>query len=93
MRGWRFIFLPTSTAPAELPPDISSYEPRLALDGGADGLDLIRRLLDMAPTRLRPGGAQPAQSVAGGPAWFLTVTSTMGVDGRPQNRTGRITAI
>jgi release factor glutamine methyltransferase len=31
-------------------------EPRLALDGGADGLDLIRRLLAQAPSRLAPGG-------------------------------------
>jgi release factor glutamine methyltransferase len=32
-------------------------EPRLALDGGPDGLDLIRRLLDDAPRVLVPGGA------------------------------------
>ncbi len=31
-------------------------EPTLALDGGADGLDLIRRLLAKAPTALAPGG-------------------------------------
>jgi len=32
-------------------------EPRLALDGGPDGLDLIRRLLEDAPRILAPGGA------------------------------------
>jgi release factor glutamine methyltransferase len=32
-------------------------EPRLALDGGADGLDAIRRIVSGAPPRLRPGGA------------------------------------
>ena len=31
-------------------------EPRLALDGGADGLDVIRRLIVAAKTRLKPGG-------------------------------------
>ncbi len=31
-------------------------EPSLALDGGADGLDLIRRLLAIAPDWLAPGG-------------------------------------
>lgn len=35
-----------------LAPDIVNYEPRSALDGGQDGLDLIRRLLDEVPRRL-----------------------------------------
>jgi release factor glutamine methyltransferase len=34
---------------------VSRYEPQLALDGGADGLDLIRRLLDQAPVVCKPG--------------------------------------
>jgi release factor glutamine methyltransferase len=39
-----------------LPRDVQEYEPRLALDGGADGLDLVRRVLDdVAPRWLRPG--------------------------------------
>lgn len=33
-----------------------AYEPRLALDGGADGLDLIRRLLADAPATLTADG-------------------------------------
>lgn len=39
-----------------LPIGVKSYEPALALDGGADGLDLIRALLPQAAARLRPGG-------------------------------------
>ncbi len=35
---------------------VTRYEPRLALDGGADGLDLMRRLLEQAVAALRPGG-------------------------------------
>lgn len=31
-------------------------EPRLALDGGADGLDVLRRLVPAALARLKPGG-------------------------------------
>jgi release factor glutamine methyltransferase len=36
--------------------EISRYEPRAALDGGPDGLDVIRRLLGQAPGRINPGG-------------------------------------
>jgi release factor glutamine methyltransferase len=39
-----------------LPADVQRYEPRRALDGGADGLDLVRRVIDAAATLLRPGG-------------------------------------
>ena len=39
-----------------LEPEVSDHEPRLALDGGPDGLDLVRRLAAQAPGHLRPGG-------------------------------------
>jgi release factor glutamine methyltransferase len=39
-----------------LPADVQRYEPRLALDGGADGLDLVRRVVTAAARLLRPGG-------------------------------------
>jgi release factor glutamine methyltransferase len=41
---------------AGLSPEVSLYEPRLALDGGADGLDLIRRLCSQASRVLADGG-------------------------------------
>lgn len=41
----------------ELADGVKLYEPALALDGGMDGLDLIRRLLQQAVTQLRPNGA------------------------------------
>lgn len=39
-----------------LPIGVKSYEPALALNGGADGLDSYRHLLPQAAERLRPGG-------------------------------------
>jgi len=35
--------------------DVRHHEPSLALDGGPDGLDLVRRLLTGAPAHLNPG--------------------------------------
>ncbi len=42
---------------AGIPREVSDYEPTLALDGGADGLDLFRPLVAWAARALRPGGA------------------------------------
>ncbi|MGH9170984.1 MAG: N5-glutamine methyltransferase family protein [Acidimicrobiales bacterium] len=39
-----------------LPADVQRYEPRLALDGGGDGLDLVRRVVEAAARLLRLGG-------------------------------------
>ena len=39
-----------------LQPEVSRYEPRRALDGGRDGLDLLRRFVPRAAARLEPGG-------------------------------------
>lgn len=39
-----------------LPTEVADFEPALALAGGPDGLDFYRRLLDVAPSALVPGG-------------------------------------
>jgi release factor glutamine methyltransferase len=36
--------------------EVGRWEPRVALNGGENGLFLIRRMLDQAPARLSPGG-------------------------------------
>jgi release factor glutamine methyltransferase len=39
-----------------LEPEVRDYEPKMALDGGADGLDFYRRIAAEAGAFLRPGG-------------------------------------
>ena len=41
---------------AELEPEVSKFEPLTALDGGVDGLDIIRNILQTAPVYLRQKG-------------------------------------
>ncbi len=43
-----------------LEPEVAEHDPRIALDGGPDGLDFYRRLADAVPDHLERGG------------WFLT---------------------
>jgi release factor glutamine methyltransferase len=47
--------------------EVIKHEPRLALDGGMDGMQLIRRLIEQIPGHIRPGGAI-----------FLEIESTIG---------------
>jgi len=48
-------YVPTE-AVGLLPPEARIHEPRVALDGGADGLDVLRRVIAAAPPWLAPGG-------------------------------------
>jgi release factor glutamine methyltransferase len=48
-------YIPSADVP-ELPAEVAGYEPHLALDGGPDGLDVYRRLLEQSREWLRPGG-------------------------------------
>jgi release factor glutamine methyltransferase len=48
-------YIPTSSLPT-LQPEVVNHEPHLALDGGEDGLDCIRHLIQVSPTYLRSGG-------------------------------------
>ncbi|SEF20873.1 release factor glutamine methyltransferase [Amycolatopsis pretoriensis] len=45
-----------SEAVATMPPEARLHEPRVALDGGSDGLDLARRVAEGASRWLAPGG-------------------------------------
>lgn len=49
-------YIPSPEIPT-LAPEISHHEPRLALDGGPEGVSLIEELIRQAREKLAPGGA------------------------------------
>jgi release factor glutamine methyltransferase len=57
-------YLPSALVP-ELAPEVRIHEPRLALDGGADGLTLIRRIATTVRRYLRPSGALAIETAGG----------------------------
>jgi release factor glutamine methyltransferase len=57
-------YLPSALMP-ELPPEVRIHEPRLALDGGSDGLAVIRRIATAARPYLRPSGALVVETAGG----------------------------
>jgi release factor glutamine methyltransferase len=48
-------YIPTADI-GPLDPEVRDWEPRQAIDGGPDGLDVIRALLSVVPAALAPGG-------------------------------------
>ena len=40
----------------ELLPEVALHEPKIALDGGKDGMDFLKKIIFQAPQFLRPGG-------------------------------------
>ncbi len=48
-------YIPTATI-ATLQREVKDFEPHLALDGGADGLDIYRRIAEEAPKHIARGG-------------------------------------
>ncbi|WP_139652837.1 N5-glutamine methyltransferase family protein [Raoultibacter phocaeensis] len=49
-------YIPTAVL-ADIPREVADFEPSLALDGGADGLDLFKPLVVWAARALKPGAA------------------------------------
>lgn len=65
-----------------LPHEARDFEPTLSLDGGADGLDILRRILREAPEWLKGGGhlvteiaEDQVPSVSAGEGWCLRVNT------------------
>jgi release factor glutamine methyltransferase len=57
-------YLPSELMPT-LPPEVRIHEPRLALDGGRDGLAVIRRIAAAARRHVRPTGALVVETAGG----------------------------
>jgi len=67
-------YLPTDLI-ATLSPEVSRHDPRVAMDGGRDGLAVIRRIVAQAPAWLVPGGALVLET--GGDAQVRDVVGLM----------------
>jgi release factor glutamine methyltransferase len=48
-------YIPTNDIDA-LQEEVRSFEPRAALEGGPDGLDIVKRIIEDAPKHLKTGG-------------------------------------
>ena len=79
-------YLPTELI-ATLSPEVRRHDPRIALDGGADGLTLIRRVVAEAPARLASGGALVLET--GGGEQLRTVVELMHMAGWAEVQTRR----
>ena len=73
-------YVPTGEV-ASLPPEVRLHEPRVALDGGPDGLGPLRGLLRVAPAGLNPNGRLLVEIGAGqADAFRALVAGTPGLE-------------
>jgi release factor glutamine methyltransferase len=70
-------YIPSGEVPG-LSPDIVKFEPHLALDGGADGLDVAARIIREAPSHLAPGGVLALEVGQGQAAHMADAMKTAG---------------
>jgi release factor glutamine methyltransferase len=67
---------------ALMPPEARDHEPRRALDGGADGLDVQRRVITGAPAWLAPDGVLLVETSAGQAAGTADAMAAAGLTAR-----------
>lgn len=91
-------YIPTADV-ATLSAEVKGYEPHLALDGGEDGLDVYRRLIDEAQQWLRPAVGQIAvelderkvqQAASEALQWYQDVSVVTDLAGRDRIVTARL---
>lgn len=71
-------YVPTA-AIATMPPEARDHEHRVALDGGADGLDIGRRVVAEAPEWLTPGGRVLVETSAAQAGVLAAYVATAGL--------------
>lgn len=71
-----------SDAVALMPPEARLHEARVALDGGADGLDVARRVIAGAPSWLAPGGSLLFETSEGQATAALSAVAAAGLGAR-----------
>jgi release factor glutamine methyltransferase len=69
-----------------LAPEVSRFEPRLALDGGADGLDAYRAITARLPQLLRPGGVVAFEVGKGQAEAVTALVEAAGLSTEPPRR-------
>jgi release factor glutamine methyltransferase len=74
-------YVPTG-AVGLMPPEARVHEPRVALDGGADGLDVLRRVAAGAVSWLAPGGSLLVETSERQAAWMVKAMAGNGLDPR-----------
>src|SRR3954468_8686053 len=74
-------YVPTD-AIALMPPEARLHEARVALDGGADGLDVARRVIAEAPGWLAPGGSLLFETSEDQAPSAVEAAATAGLRGR-----------
>ena len=74
-------YVPTD-AVGSMPPEARDHEPRIALDGGADGLTVARRLVAVAHRWLAPGGHLVVETSRGQSAALLDAFVAAGLEAR-----------
>lgn len=70
-------YIPTAMI-AQLQPEVTNHEPHLALDGGEDGLDDLRHLVNTAPYYLVSGGFWLVETMAGQPEAVMRLLGKQG---------------
>lgn len=70
-------YIPTALIPT-LQPEVARHEPHLALDGGVDGLEAVRHLVQAAPLYLRSGGIWIVELMAGQAATVVDLLQRQG---------------